>query len=119
MDMKEVERRADEIFQRVIAMSDAEVETEYRRMTSCAYCEERVDDYPKPAATINTSEGPRPLHRECQVRMIAGSSAHQLGECSCHGGTREDPPGATLRQGARLAYDTFLVLQRGLGGARE
>jgi hypothetical protein len=51
-------------------------------------------------------------HRECAVRQIAGSAAHQLGECSCYGGTREDPPQMTLRQAAQLAYDTFLVLRK-------
>jgi hypothetical protein len=52
-------------------------------------------------------------HRECLVRMVAGSAAHQLRECTCFGGTREDPPGMTARQAAILAFDTFGMLERG------
>ena len=50
------------------------------------------------------------FHRECLIRAVAGSAAHQLQECSCFGGTREDAPGLTLRQGAIVAYQTFLIL---------
>ena len=50
------------------------------------------------------------FHRECMIRSVAGSAAHQLHECSCYGGDREDPPGMTFRQAARLAEETFLIL---------
>ena len=42
-------------------------------------------------------------HRECRVRAIVGSVGHQLGKCSCFGGTEEDPPGMTRREAARAA----------------
>jgi hypothetical protein len=56
----------------------------------CAYCDEPVDD--DATSAIETMDGVfgngemRQVHRECLVRMIAGSAAHQLGECSCYGG---------------------------------
>lgn len=54
----------------------------------------------------------RNMHNECLVRGVAGSAAHQLGECSCFGGTREDPAGMTKRQAAVLAYETFNLLRK-------
>ena len=50
------------------------------------------------------------MHRECAFRAVAGSAAHQLRECSCYGGEREDPPGLTKREAARLAFDTARIL---------
>jgi hypothetical protein len=72
---------------------------------NCPHCEEPIlrDE---PTRVL----GPEVFHRECAIRMIAGSGAHQLGECSCFGGTREDPPGSTKRQGAMVAYEVFQLL---------
>ena len=73
----------------------------------CAYCTEPVldtEDYVDGAS--------QRFHRECMFRAVAGSAAHLLHECTCYGGTREDPPGMTLRQAAVLAYDTFQMLER-------
>jgi len=77
---------------------------------ACLYCEEPIGpgDETSPASL----NGQR-LHRECGVRMVAGSAAHQLKECSCYGGDREDPPGMSTRNAARLALDTYLELARG------
>jgi hypothetical protein len=47
------------------------------------------------------------FHRECLIRATMGSAPHQLGDCSCCGGTRSDPPGLTLRLAARLACEVF------------
>lgn len=46
-----------------------------------------------------------PFHKECFLRQIVGSVAHQLGECSCAGGDREDPPGISKREAAKMASD--------------
>jgi hypothetical protein len=46
-------------------------------------------------------------HRECYLRMVVGSVGHQLGRCSCHGGTEEDPAGMTTREAARAALLLF------------
>ena len=48
-----------------------------------------------------------PEHLECRLRQVVGSVGHQLGQCSCHGGTLEDPPGMTRRQAARAAAELF------------
>jgi hypothetical protein len=72
---------------------------------TCPYCDEEiVEGDPVLDGATQT------FHRECLIRAVAGSAAHQLQECSCFGGTREDAPGLTLRQGAIAAYQTFLIL---------
>jgi hypothetical protein len=50
------------------------------------------------------------VHQECLFRMVVGSAAHQLGECSCYGGEREDPPHLTKREAAELALDVAQML---------
>jgi len=51
------------------------------------------------------------------MRSVAGSAAHQLHECRCYGGEREDPPGMTKRQAAALALETFNLFQKENGTA--
>jgi hypothetical protein len=66
----------------------------------CTYCDELIlPDDPGEASFI---------HRECAVRAVAGSVGHQLGTCSCHGGTDEDPPGLTKREAARQALQLYV-----------
>lgn len=53
-------------------------------------------------------------HRECFIRMVAGSAKHQLRKCSCYGFTEEEEPianGLTIRRWARRAYLVFRTLQ--------
>ena len=69
----------------------------------CEYCGEEIRD-----GEESVQEN---FHRECLVRAVFGSAAHQLGECSCFGGDREDPPGVSVREAAKLAYDTFTCLR--------
>lgn len=52
----------------------------------------------------------KPAHKECLFRLLAGSAAHILKECSCFGGTRSDPPGLTPRQAAKLALEVFVTI---------
>jgi hypothetical protein len=42
-------------------------------------------------------------HRECHLRQVTGSVGHQLRQCSCYGGDREDPPELSVRDAARAA----------------
>jgi hypothetical protein len=70
----------------------------------CQYCGEGMEA--GDAAPLSSSN----MHLECFVRAVFGSAAHQLGECSCYGGTREDPPGLSVRAAAKLAHDTFRML---------
>jgi hypothetical protein len=76
----------------------------------CLYCNESIaDDDSGIIMGYLTVDGPRrvPEHRECLLRHIFGSVGHQLGTCSCHGGTEEDPPGMTKREAARAAVRLF------------
>jgi len=73
---------------------------------TCAYCLEPVLDG-EPYEDGATQR----FHRECLIRSFSGSAAHQLKECSCYGGKREDPPGMTARQAAKLAHETFELLE--------
>jgi len=50
------------------------------------------------------SNGPA-AHRECFMRSIVGSVAHQQRRCSCYGGSGEDDDGLTPRQAAQAALD--------------
>jgi hypothetical protein len=79
-----------------------------RTIMTCAFCNEPIlPEEHKPLEAWTQ----RDMHNECLVRAVAGSAAHQLGECSCFGGSREDPPGMTIRQAALLAYETFTMLR--------
>jgi hypothetical protein len=73
---------------------------------TCAYCSEII------ARSDYRFESQSPLHLECGMRMVVGSAAHQLRECTCFGGTREDPPGLSLREAARLACEMFSTLNQ-------
>ena len=58
------------------------------------------------------------LHRECAIRMVVGSVGHLLGQCSCFGGTREDPPALSTREAARKAASLSEALHN-IDAARE
>lgn len=75
----------------------------------CPYCDETIEAGDQRADTVQS------FHQECLIRAVAGSAAHQLGECSCCGGTRSDPPGMSVRDSARLAYEAFQMLQGAAG----
>jgi hypothetical protein len=67
---------------------------------NCGYCTEKI--LPGEEDPWNADR-----HLECGLRSAVGSAAHQLKECSCFGGTREDPPGMSRRDAAKLAAITF------------
>lgn len=84
----------------------------------CSFCEEEIqpDDsgFLIPAYGIDPNEAflyeghtYTPYHRECFLRTIVGSVAHQRHQCSCHGGTGEDDPKLTKRQAAKAAVREF------------
>jgi hypothetical protein len=72
----------------------------------CSYCDEAIGAS-DPVVAISNGV----LHHECAVRMFAGSAAHQLGDCSCCGGTRHDPPDLSKRAAAQLAADAFAFIR--------
>jgi hypothetical protein len=73
---------------------------------NCIHCGELILAGEAPTGAPMLSN----LHRECAVRVIAGSAAHQLGDCPCFGGEREDPPTMSKRDAARLAVEAWEVL---------
>jgi hypothetical protein len=77
----------------------------------CAYCEEELVQPPHECfyETVLLD-----CHEEYAVRMLVGSAAHQLKECSCfvQDGARHDPPGVSPREAAKLAFDVFKFSQR-------
>ncbi len=100
----------------------------------CIYCNEPLDqgDLPIAEGHHDTRRGDLPcvphdptlfgpggaagctsnLHRECFFRILGGSVAHQLKRCACYGGEDAgDPPGMTLREGARAALREFRTQQ--------
>jgi hypothetical protein len=68
----------------------------------CLYCAEPIVE-----GDSGISLGRFVRHRECILRHVVGSVGHQLGTCSCHGGSEEDPPGMTKRQAARAAVEFY------------
>lgn len=76
--------------------------------TPCAFCGEPVKDAPE-----CPFPGGRPTHRECGIRLVVGSVAHQMKRCSCFvpGSEEDDPPHLSLRQGAAAAVNLYNLLQ--------
>lgn len=78
----------------------------------CPYCKEAVLAEEPAEAVVIYGVGAQVAHLECSARRVIGSVGHITRQCSCYGGTMEDPPGMTPRQAARLAYETFQWQQR-------
>lgn len=72
----------------------------------CLYCQEPIAEGDQgvvmPFYSVNgASEVAQ--HRACVVRTVIGSVGHLKKKCTCYGGTEEDPPDMTRRQGAEAA----------------
>jgi len=84
------------------------------QLPACPYCFEPMEPEGRTLTCMSIVGGGTieiDLHYECGVRVSIGSAAHQLGECSCFGGTREDPPQMSKREAAKLACEAFLLLE--------
>lgn len=46
-------------------------------------------------------------HKNCFLRSVLGSVGHQRKQCSCFGGTLEDPQGLSLREAANAAVREY------------
>lgn len=78
---------------------------------ACPYCDEPVSELELRAQVYwHTEPKQRWAHYECSVRQTVGSVAHQLGKCSCYGGTEDDPEGMTKREAAKAALNLAKVL---------
>lgn len=75
----------------------------------CLWCEEEIEEGDRgviQAVLKMTNEfETRPQHLNCFLRSVLGSVGHLRKQCSCYGGTEEDPPGLTMRQAADAAAD--------------
>jgi hypothetical protein len=77
-------------------------------VTACSYCDEPITA--AELADLKARDLNPTMHQECLFRAVCGSAAHQLRECTCFGGEREDPPGMSVRDAARLAFETYRML---------
>ena len=87
----------------------------------CGFCREEIAPGDKGCMIPSIPGGKKPFHFECHMRLIIGSLAHLQGRCSCFGGREHDPPGMTLRQAARAAFEYWRECQPGSsfsGGAQ-
>jgi hypothetical protein len=69
----------------------------------CIWCDEPISVGDRGFVDI----GGYAVHLECRIRMVVGSTGHQLRKCSCYGGTEEDQPGLTRRESALKAMELF------------
>jgi hypothetical protein len=80
---------------------------------SCLWCEEAIDEGDSGVMipvvdSLERMEGHwGAYHRECYLRSIVGSVAHQRRRCSCYGGDGEDDPSLTKREAAHAAAEEF------------
>lgn len=80
---------------------------------ACGHCGELIepnaDGFVLPLVTLREDgasvAGDMALHRNCHLRTVVGSVAHQQRRCSCYvpGVVDEDPPGMTPREAADAA----------------
>lgn len=73
----------------------------------CQWCDEPVTVKELRLGYAQANMAGQVAHIECGLRSAAGSVGHQTRQCSCYGGTREDPPGMTRREAARAAMTYF------------
>jgi hypothetical protein len=72
--------------------------------TACRYCDEKIVMGDDGWILMDGSV----FHRECHMRSIIGSVAHQQQRCSCFGGLdRDHEDGLTRRQSAIAAQEYF------------
>ena len=80
----------------------------------CGFCQEPIEHDEQGVMVTHIEQhgvSERAYHFECQIRLTIGSLAHQQRRCSCYGGTEHDPPGMTLREAARAAFQYWLCHQ--------
>ena len=79
----------------------------------CLFCDEpvRITDG---AELVNTPEGPKPAHPECNFRAIMGSVAHIEKRCGCFvkGSEETDPVEMSRRDAAKAAVAAYYSKRR-------
>lgn len=80
----------------------------------CGYCDEPIEETDEIELTEALVFGDDEKlhgaqlvrHRECEMRAVIGSVAHQTGKCSCFGGIEPEEKG-TRREAAKAAVALF------------
>lgn len=80
--------------------------------SECPFCGEPV----LPEESVEINNRTVLAHRDCLLRQVVGSVAHQQGRCSCYGGDEGDDPALTRREAAAAAVAYF---EREKGDERE
>jgi hypothetical protein len=89
---------------------DDAVEVEVPVGVPCMFCEEPFEE--GDSGWVYASG--QPTHTECGLRSVLGGVNHQLGLCSCCGGTLPpDPPGLSRREAAQAALKLHLTKGQG------
>jgi hypothetical protein len=79
----------------------------------CGRCKEPIaatdDGWMIPSLSFHNTPSQTPMHRECFMRCIVGSVAHQQFKCGCfvNGSACHDDPALSVRDGARAALDYY------------
>jgi hypothetical protein len=76
----------------------------------CAWCGEVLEETDSGVTMPAISEKPTiaAFHAECSMRMAVGGVNHQVGNCTCCGGTMPpDPPGMSKREAALAAVKQY------------
>lgn len=72
----------------------------------CGFCDEPIaaDDDGLIFPAFGMGRDRLPYHYECHMRKVVGGLNHQLGRCTCCGGSMPpDPPYLSKREAARVA----------------
>jgi hypothetical protein len=106
----------------VLALYCARCAVFHRDLEPCPWCDEAVLPGEPTHAMPHMETGGamvRHWHWECSMRAVIGGLNHQLGKCSCCGGTEPpDPPFMTPRQAALAAVEHFQHHQK-LNGCEQ
>lgn len=77
----------------------------------CVWCSEPIEKDDKgiilPQLNGQGIAAQAAYHRECFLRQVVGSLAHQTKKCSCFGGAGEDDKNLTKREAAKKATAFF------------
>lgn len=103
----------------VTALYCARCDVLHRDLEPCPWCDEAVAPGEPVHSIAHVEEGGgmvRHWHWECSIRAVVGGLNHQLGKCTCCGGTLPpDPPFLSRRQAALAAVEHFLHHQKSNG----
>lgn len=84
-------------------MVENRIKGEQNELPLCEWCKEEI----LAEELVLPKSAEFQFHRDCLIRIVAGSIGHQNKSCSCYGGIEEDPPGLTARQAATAAATKF------------